>query len=509
MDRRDLLKSMVWVPVLGGFALSYAGKRSHDKNLIRNIQDDLGLTGEIPEYKPVSRDEKTIRLGLIGFGIRGKQLAESAGFVHPETLSKWKESYQKNKEEKLYPTIMGQDSLNVEITGVCDIFDTYAVMAQEAGANIHREGLEAKLTNLPKRYKTYQELIHAGDVDAVIIATPDHWHGPMAIEAARAGKHVYVEKPLTWSVAETYEVRKAVKESNIAFQLGHQGRQSETYIKAREVIQKNVIGKVSLIQVSTNRNDPNGAWVYEIHKDANPQTIDWQQFIGQAPFHPFSLERFFRWRCWWDYSTGLSGDLLTHEYDAMNQVFDLGIPHSAVSSGGIYFFQDGRNVPDVLQTVFEFPDRALTLMYSATLASNKERGRMIMGHDGYIDLGKSLTVYADSASTRYKEKIENGIIDPALPVYTYTPGIKSLDAVTSATSQYFAGRGLMYTYRSGKIMNTTHLHIKEWLDAIRHGTPTSCNIDRAFEEAMTAHMGTVAYRENRKTYWDKDQEIII
>lgn len=509
MNRRDILKTMVWVPVLGGFALSYGSKRSHDKNLIKNIQSDLNITGEIPEYQPVSQNEKIIRLGLIGFGIRGKQLAASAGFVHPETIEKWKNEAINNKEDKRYEAFLKQDNLNVQVTGVCDIFDTYGRMAQEAAANVKKQGKEAELNDLPKRYSNFRELIHSPDVDAVIIATPDHWHGPMTIEAARAGKHVYVEKPLTWSVEETYEVRKAVKENNIAFQLGHQGRQSETYIKAREVVKKNVIGKVSLIEVSTNRNDPNGAWVYEIHKDANPQTIDWQQFIGQAPFHPFSLERFFRWRCWWDYSTGLSGDLLTHEYDAMNQIFDIGIPHSAVSSGGIYYFKDGRTVPDVLQTVFEYPDKELSLIYSATLASNKSRGRVIMGHDGYIDLGSSLTVYADSASTRYKEKIEQGIIDPELPIYTYTPGIRNLDAVTSPTSQYFAGRGLMYSYRSGKRIDTTHLHIREWLDAIRHNTETSCNIDRAFEEAITAHMGTLAYRENRKTHWDIDNEIII
>jgi predicted dehydrogenase len=310
-------------------------------------------------------------------------------------------------------------------------------------------------------------------------------------------------------VEETYTLREEVKKNKIVFQLGHQGRQTESYFKAREAIQKNLLGKISLIEVTTNRNTPNGAWVYPIHPDASPENIDWKQFIGQAPWHDFSLERFFRWRCWWDYSTGLSGDLLTHEYDAMNQILNLGIPKYASSSGGIYYFKDGRTVPDVLQTVFEFPDKDLSMLYSASLASSKKRGKVIMGHDANMELGQTLTIMADRNSTRYADKIKDKVIDLSRPIYSYIPGRKNVDAVSSATEQYFAGRGLLYTYRNGRRVDTTHLHIKEWLEAIRTGGKTSCNIDRGFEEAITAHMGTIAYREGRRTEWDADNEKII
>jgi predicted dehydrogenase len=344
---------------------------------------------------------------------------------------------------------------------------------------------------MPVIYDDYRDLIADENVDAVIIATPDHWHAPMAIEAAKAGKHIYCEKPMSWSVEETYELRKAIRETGVVFQLGHQGRQTEAYNKAREIIDNNVIGSVNLIEVTTNRNTPNGAWVYPIHPEAGPGTIDWKKFIGQAPWHDFSLERFFRWRCWWDYSTGLSGDLLTHEYDAMNQIMGLGIPDSAVSSGGIYHFKDGRTVPDVLHTVFEFDEYDLAMMYSATLANSKS------------------SVYADRNSTRYREKINDGIIDPSLPILSYIPGKKNIDAVTSATEQYFAGRGLLYTYRGGKRVDTTHLHVREWLSSIRTGEKPSCNIEQGFEEAITAHMGTIAYREGRRVKWDREEEKII
>ena len=193
----------------------------------------------------------------------------------------------------------------------------------------------------------------------------------------------------------------------------------------------------------------------------------------------------------------------------MNQILDLGIPQYASSSGGIYYFKDGRTVPDVLQTVFEFPDKNLSMLYSASLASSKDRGKVIMGHDGNMELGQSLTIMADRNSTRYADKIKDNVIDPSRPIYTYIPGRKNVDAVSSATEQYFAGRGLLYTYRNGKRVDTTHLHIKEWLEAIRNGGKTSCNIDMGFEEAMTAHMGTIAYREGRRVEWDAENEKII
>lgn len=193
----------------------------------------------------------------------------------------------------------------------------------------------------------------------------------------------------------------------------------------------------------------------------------------------------------------------------MNQILGLGIPHSAMASGGIYYYKDGRTVPDILQMSFEYPERDLTLLYSASLASNKRRGRVIMGHDGYMELGSNMKIYADSESTKYKAKIESGIIHPETPIFSFTPGLKQVDAITSPTEQYFAGRGLLYTYRGGKRVDTSHLHMKDWLDAIRSGSQPSCDVDQGFEEAMTAHMGTVSYHENRKVFWDADNQKIV
>jgi hypothetical protein len=188
---------------------------------------------------------------------------------------------------------------------------------------------------------------------------------------------------------------------------------------------------------------------------------------------------------------------------------NVGIPKSAMASGGVYFWKDGRTVPDVYQVTYDYPERDLTMFYSGTLASQKDRGKVIMGHDAYMDLGQTMQIYADPNSTKYQEKINKGIIKPDLPIYSYVPGQKGVDAVTSATEQYFAGRGLLYTYRGGRRVDTTHLHIAEWLHSIRTNKQPSCNIERGFEEAITAHMSTISYRENRKVYWDEKNEKII
>jgi predicted dehydrogenase len=529
IGRREVLKTLATVPLLG--AIAYGLVKTRKAALLnRDISDVFHLSNKDAIFLQPQANGKQIRLGLVGFGIRGKQLMRALGFAEPSYIDTLIDAKKKNPDDTRYDVFMEQDDLNVVVNGVCDIFDSYGDAARLTGSNINREGTTGKFGPAPKRYRTYQELIAADDIDAVVIAAPDHWHGTMTMEAARAGKHVYCEKPMTWTVPETYMVRQAVRDTGIIFQLGHQGRQTASYQKAEEIIKNDLLGHVNLIQVCTNRNTPNGAWVYPIIDSSGPQSIDWKQFegdpariseyndymnsfrlgryMGPEEREKFSLERFFRWRCWWDYSTGLSGDLLTHEYDAVNQIMHIGIPASATSSGGVYFFKDGRTVPDVLQTAFEWPDRDLTMLYSATLASSRNRGKVFMGHDASMEISDILSITADRNSDRYKEKIDKGIIPTDTPFFTYVPGQSKVDAVTSATELYFAQRGLLYTYVNGKRYDTTHLHMREWLECIRQGQTPSCSIDQAFEEAMTAHMGTRAYLEGRTMYWDKEKEEI-
>ena len=223
---------------------------------------------------------------------------------------------------------------------------------------------------------------------------------------------------------------------------------------------------------------------------------------------PFSLDRYYNWTKWFDYGMGLISQLFTHEYDAVNQILRIGIPKSAVSLGGIYYWKDGREIPDVLQCVFDYPSRDLTLMYSASLANSRQRGRVFMGHDASMELGSSMVITADNNSTRYKELIKNGIIETTNPMISVNHTEK-VDAVTSATSKYYSSRGLTTTSIKGQQVDLTYLHIKEWIDCIRNGEVPTANIERAFEESITCVMANKSYLEKRRVEWDSIKKKII
>lgn len=505
-SRRSALKGLLGVPFAAGVlwgAMSEASKNKKEKN---KILETLNIDARRPDNSLVPGDP--VRIGIIGFGIRGPQLMRALG----RATNSWIDSQKKNSPARLQ-AFLDQEDLNIKVTGVCDVFDP---KAEEAVESWKDEGC--------KRYLHHEELLAAKDIDAVVIATPDHWHVPMAIKALEAGKHVYVEKPMSHNISETYALREAVKNHpNLVFQVGHQHRQTQSFITARDIIQKKILGHVSMVVTNTNRNSDNGAWQYNMYKDYPDSAIDWEQFLGSAPKIPFNREHFFRWRKWWAYGSGLSGDLLVHDYDRINCVLEMGMPKYATASGGIYTHNDGREVADVLNINLEYPDfttgssrdpgieKGMTFVYSATLGNQFSRPTLLMGHDATMELGNTLTVWADRNSTRFKEYIENGLMDPGTPIYAYNPAAGDMDAVTSATTKYFADKGLLWTYVDGKRVDSTNLHMKEWLNAIRSNDPSavSCGIQEGFEEAMTAHMAGLAYKIGRRIEWDHATETII
>jgi len=513
MRRRDVLKALATVPVFGALGYTALRRRGLDADERQRLLEALGVEDEgaalLSELETRTHPD-TIRVGIIGYGLEGESLVRSLGFAHPDWLEERRQAKLEDPRDSQLEEWLDQENLNVELTAVCDLFGVRAERAIAASTQPLRPGGDTRELKPAKRYRHYEDLLAAPDVDAVIIATPDHWHSRITVAAAEMGKHVYCEKCMTRTEDEVWPMADAVRSSGIVFQLGHQNRQMESHEKARQVVERGLLGPVTLVETTTNRNDPWGAWVWDIHEEGSPDTIDWDLFQEAAANKvPFSLERFFRWRCWYDYGTGLSGDLLSHEYDAVNQILDLGIPHSATASGGIYFFKDGRDVPDVWQAVLEYPDRDLTLVYSATLANGYERGIRMMGHDATMDVGERLKVTPDAASTRYAEMLEEGLLGTDRPMLTYQSGFKGVDAVTTATEEYFASRGLLFTYRGGKRVSTYYLHLREWLNCIRYGGTPSCNIDRGIEEAIACHMATKSYLEGRRVYWDPAQRRIV
>ena len=500
-SRRNMLKGLAGVPFAAGVLIGAYSETNKLRNEKNNILDALKIDASAPDNSAdLSGDP--IRVGVIGYGGRGQHLVRVLGFAN----NAWLEAYKDNKG--VMQAFNDQENLNVRLTGVCDVFDINAEHATSSFSEC-------------KRYRHHEEMLESPDIDAVIIATPDHWHAPIAIKALEAGKHVYVEKPMTHTVEETYALRDAVLKSGKVLQVGHQHRQTQSFITAKDIIKKKVLGHVSLVEINTNRNSDGGAWQYHIHEKASPETIDWDQFLGPAPKVPFNKEHFFRWRKWWAYGSGLAGDLMTHDYDRVNCVLEMGMPKSITMSGGIYTHNDGRNVPDVIHVNMEYPEfstgssrdpgieKGMTLVYSATLGNRYPRPTLLMGHDATLELGNTLRVYADPASTRYKEMISDRLIDPSVPIYTYDPSLDDADGVTSATAKYFADKGLLWTYRDGKRVDSAHLHLKEWLNAIRNGTPVSCGIKEGFEEAMTAHMASISWKIGQRIDWDESTERLV
>jgi len=518
INRREILKGLATIPVFGLFLVNLWQKIRRDALRKSNLLGDLIQEKSPPAVISGLSDSRHIKLGIIGYGGRGSHLIRGAGFATKEWTDTVSENARKNKLDKQFETFMTQEDLNVSLVGVCDLFDVRAEQGINASKNEVRPGGKPKQT--ATRYTHYTDLLNNKDINAVIVATPDHWHSRITIDAAKAGKNVYCEKGLTRTFDEAIKVYDEVKKTGITFQLGHQNRQVEANEKAKQIIKQGLLGKINLVELATNRNSPWGAWVWGIHPEGNAQTIDWDTFQepspNKIPFGEEALRRFFRWRCWFDYGTGLSGDLLSHDFDAINQIMDLGIPKYASSSGGIYFYKDGRDVPDVWNATFEYPDKDLTILYSATLSSNDPRGNRIMGHDATMQMGgqsgggsvHGFIVKADSESTRYKDRLESGIISTQYPIYTYSPGSKQIDGITSATSRYFANKGLLYTYREGKRVDPTHLHVKDWFDAIRSGGQPKCDIEQALHEAVACHMATESYLQGKQMEWHEDTHTI-
>ncbi len=520
ITRRDVIKGLSTAPILGVFAYDYWKKKAQEKIKNKVVQFDLGLNEDSPIIKPKRinhQSKELVRVGIIGVGGRGIALLKAAGFVLPSEYGKLSQKAKNNDKgaKRKLETYHNQEMLNVQVVGICDVFDLRA----EKGINIVSKGIrpngESADIKGVKRYLRYQDMLANPEIDAVIISTPDFHHAHMTIDAVRAGKHVYCEKAMTLNEEELHEVYAEVTKSDVVFQLGHQNSKNETFKKAKEIIDKNILGKVTLIETTTNRNSKPGAWIRHLDSDGNrkpgsEKDIDWEQWLGNTPKVPFSIERYYGWARFFAYDTGLAGQLFSHEVDALNQIMGFGIPKTVMSSGGIYFHKDEpRDMPDTFQSVLEFQDREFTMLYSASLASNRSRGRVFMGHDASMEVGGSLKLIANRESTQYKDKIKNGLINSSSPFYTYPETAVNIDGITSATEKYYAERGLIDTNVKGKNLDITHLHMKEWIDVIQNGGTTGCNIEKAFDDTVAVLMVHKSYVENRKVEWDPVKRRIV
>jgi len=204
--------------------------------------------------------------------------------------------------------------------------------------------------------RDYRELLLRKDIDAVIVATPDHWHKDISVDAMNSGKAVYCEKPMTHDVSEGGAVVEAQNRNKVVFQVGSQGLSSLGNEKARELLAAGAIGQLNYAEGFWARNSPEGAWQYAIPADASEKTVDWKMFLHQYPDRPFDAKRFFRWRCYKDYGTGVSGDLFVHLFSSLHFITNSKGPQKIMAMGGLRYWKDGREVPDLLMGMFDYAE---------------------------------------------------------------------------------------------------------------------------------------------------------
>lgn len=375
---------------------------------------------------------------------------------------------------------------NTEIVGVVDAYTGRVERAID------------RTKGRAKQYRTHHDLLADKSIDAVVVATPDHWHKQIIIEALRAGKDVYSEKPLTYRSSEGLEIIEAARKTERIVQVGSQGVSSATEQKARELIRSGKLGQITMIRAVYNRNTAGGAWIYPIPPDASPKTVNWEMFLGPAPKRPFNLERFFRWRCYSDYSGGIATDLFVHLCTTIHYLMDAKMPARAMAMGELYRWKESRDVPDTLNAILEYPEGfTVTLSSSFNNQFTAESGFQILGTEGTLTIDDGVTFYPEKPVEDNKWIVESW---PKAFEEAYYQDPKVIATEVDPAKNYKKPEPEHFKDESNQ--DSTIAHFGHFFDSIR--TRKSYVEDAAFghHAAACAHLINLSAREKRTTEWD-------
>jgi predicted dehydrogenase len=460
-DRRKFLKQLGGTVVLSSAALSsFAAMEDHERRILQ-------------AQKRISSNDK-IRIATIGMGIMG---------------------YNDTRAALTCP--------GVELVGCCDLYQGRLQHAKEVfGANIFTTS-------------DYHEILDRKDIDAVIIATSDNWHSTIAIEAMHKGKAVYSEKPMVHYISEGLNEIKAQQETKAIFQVGSQRVSSLAFLKAKELYQAGAIGQINSVEASFNRQDAQGAWQYTIPLDASTQTINWDRFQAMEKTKlPYESNRFFRWRNYREYGTGVAGDLFVHLLSGVHFITGSKGPDKIYSIGGTYYWKDGRNVPDVMSAVIEYPDTKEHPAFQVALRVNFISGEgersstKIIGSEGVIDLDD------DQGFTIHKNKmaVAPGIGGwDSLGTFTEAMQKQLLDNYNAKYSAADKQRPVLQgvTYQSPEGYNSSNDHFANFMDSIRNGKPVVEDAVFGFRAAAPCLACNDSYFQNKVIHWDPENMRLI
>lgn len=289
----------------------------------------------------------------------------------------------------------------VKLVAVCDLYDGRLADAKDKWGN------DIYTT------RDYRELLERKDIDAVIIATPDHWHKEISVAAMNKGKSVYCEKPMVHDVSEGSDVVAAQNKNKVVYEVGSQGVSSLGNEKAKQLLKEGAIGQLNYAEGFWARMSPFGAWQYPIPGDASEKTVGWESFIANTTKRPFDPVRFFRWRNYRDYGTGVSGDLFVHLFSSLHFITNSIGPEKVLATGGLRFWKDGREVPDVMLGMFDYPETKEHPAFNLSLRVNFVDGTGGTNYLRMVGSEGSMTVEWDKV-TLYRNKQNTDSNDPLL-----------------------------------------------------------------------------------------------
>ncbi len=446
------------------FALGTAAVSSAPQLLAKSYSDVQTMAGRSYDEKKFTANDQ-INLALIGSGIQG-----------------------------IYDTNSALQVPGVKLVAACDLYTGRLDRARELW------GSDVFVT------RDYREILSRNDIDAVIVATPDHWHRKISVDALKAGKAVYCEKPMIQTFNEGSDFVNAEKESSKIFQVGSQGLSSLGNEKAKQLYDDGAIGQIVMLDMYNDRYSAEGAWQYPIPPDANPNTVDYDTFLGNAPKTKFELMRFFRWRNYKDYGTGVAGDLFVHAFSTLHFIITSNGPVRALSTGGLRYWNDGRDVPDVTMTFYDYPQTKTHAAFNAAFRVNFIAGNG--GGYGFKLVGTEGEMHINDDSV----KLVRSKLD-------MIPGGYSLIAYTNETQakirQQYA-KEVQYDRKSElNIGETTYNapsdykgghydHFNNFFTAIRNNTKVVENATFGFRAAGAALLANESYYKQKPISWDPD-----
>jgi predicted dehydrogenase len=348
--------------------------------------------------------------------------------------------------------------------------------------------------------RDYSEILARKDIDAVIIGTPDHWHKQASIDAMKAGKDVYCEKPMIHLYADGPEMIEASKATGRILQIGSQRVSSALYIKAKELLAAGAIGKLNMVTARWDRNSSLGAWNYTVPPDASAETCDWPRFLGTAPKIPFNAEHFFQWRKWKAYGSGVAGDLFVHLFSGTHFITGAHGPTQGMATGALRYWKDGRDALDVLLGLFDYREGFnLSLRVNFVDGGEESEGLVFTGDEGTMEIG-----WTGVTVSRVPRETEPGLMISTFPEAMQAQ-IES-EYLKKYPKKHFEGAPPVGSerYVTPAGYSDSYDHFKNFFASVRSRQPVVEDAVFGYRAAGAALLSNLSIERGAVVHWDPD-----